>query len=699
MTDLSQLSDADLTALYNQGDAGAAPPPVLRSHNGGVTIQLEQPAPAAAPAASVADAAPDLSAMSDDQLRALYAQSAPKPATPPMQPGVIPQITGFMANLNRGLGVGDEMAAGFKTAGHVLSGATPLDQIPADYTSSLAQQRDLEDSYNAAHPHMAALGRGVGMGLPMAATLGAAAPEAVGGALLGNIGRGSAAGGAWAYGYGLTDRGTATERVAAANRAVPLGLLLGGAGGAFAPQAKAPMLPDGDGATLADYTRADVDPMLAVNGSPSLQRVGQMLKGIPFVGGPLVAGADRTAAQLDTGVHNVASRLGLASDPLEAGTALQTGAQGAVDRYKAQIGELYKPVNTLEENPAAIPVTSTQAAIGEMFAKYPTIPDWLEKNAPALVRVRDTLANAKGQLTFGELKAMRGDIGKMIDDHLTIGNIDQARLKTLYGAMSDDLLHGAGQLGGASAQEALVRADTYNAAVRARLSDTLDKVIQARSPEDAYGKVLAMSGSTGRADLSTLSRLRRSLDPESWQNFSAGVIQRMGRDPSGSFSPAAFATAYRKMTPQGRAALFGEQTADMDALYRIANTQTRAGKFYNHSNSSNHAIGAMLLFEPVQQAIEHAMTGHFTGAVGAVVGPALGGLGGNGAARLLASPGFARRVLAQGSAAQAQAAIEAYAANNPSVAALARSFGRQLRQGLSQGGPGVAASIPSQQSR
>jgi hypothetical protein len=76
-------------------------------------------------------------------------------------------------------------------------------------------------------------------------------------------------------------------------------------------------------------------------------------------------------------------------------------------------------------------------------------------------------------------------------------------------------------------------------------------------------------------------------------------------------------------------------------------------------------------------------------------------MGGNIAARLLASPGWGRTMLQAASASPDAAGriIESYAAQNPSVAALARQYGARLQRGLSASVPGLAASVPNQQSR
>jgi hypothetical protein len=146
-------------------------------------------------------------------------------------------VTGFMANVNRGLGIGDELAAGARTAGNVFSGKTPIADVGNDFQRSMAAQRQTEDSYAEAHPHLAALGKGTGMAATAAVPAGnianvfAQSPRAL------NMVRGATTAGMQAAGYAAADRGTLAERAKAAASAAhdPVALTLGAVGGALAP--------------------------------------------------------------------------------------------------------------------------------------------------------------------------------------------------------------------------------------------------------------------------------------------------------------------------------------------------------------------------------------------------------------------------------------------------------------------------------
>lgn len=161
---------------------------------------------------------------------------------------VVENVTGFMSKVNRGLGIGDELAAGADFAINALSGRQ------ASFSDSLAKQRATEDTYQAEHPHYAAAATGIGNALTMAAPVGPGAQAFATGGRAVNALRGATVAGLSGAGYAAVDRGSLGERAAAAATAAqdPLTLALGGGFGALAkPRAQRvkPAVP-----TLEDLT-------------------------------------------------------------------------------------------------------------------------------------------------------------------------------------------------------------------------------------------------------------------------------------------------------------------------------------------------------------------------------------------------------------------------------------------------------------
>jgi hypothetical protein len=148
-------------------------------------------------------------------------------------------VTGFMANVNRAIPLADEAAAGIQAGVNVLSGRASAAHPIQAFNNALAQQRGYEDTFDAEHPNVAALGRGLGMAGTVALPGGqaAAAPNA-----LARVAQGTATAAGTGAAYAIADRGTAPERLKAGVEAAinPLNLAFGALGArvGVAPKAK-----------------------------------------------------------------------------------------------------------------------------------------------------------------------------------------------------------------------------------------------------------------------------------------------------------------------------------------------------------------------------------------------------------------------------------------------------------------------------
>lgn len=169
--------------------------------------------------------------------RSAKAQAASK-AKPQPKRSLMQEAAGALANVNRSLLVGDEIAAGVGTAIDLATGkAKSLGDIPNLYSQNMKTQREIEDDFSTRRPNAAALARGIGSAATLAVPAGEAANIYAQSPRVLNAARGAVAAGAQAAVAGLADRGTARERLMTASKASidPATLALGAAAGAMAP--------------------------------------------------------------------------------------------------------------------------------------------------------------------------------------------------------------------------------------------------------------------------------------------------------------------------------------------------------------------------------------------------------------------------------------------------------------------------------
>jgi hypothetical protein len=103
------------------------------------------------------------------------------------------------------------------------------------------------------------------------------------------------------------------------------------------------------------------------------------------------------------------------------------------------------------------------------------------------------------------------------------------------------------------------------------------------------------------------------MSPDQWGDITSGVVNNMGRDGEGAFSPYRFLTEYGNMTDKGRDAIFGpvgNPVRNAIEDIRILSGQfKKAGKNKNWSGTAQTAIGAAGVLEAVHDPLDTAVYG------------------------------------------------------------------------------------------
>jgi hypothetical protein len=492
----------------------------------------------------------------------------------------------------------------------------------------------------------------------------------------------------------------------------PLGAMLGAPAKAI-PQAEA---------SMADFARTKIDPMLALMGGAGTRRMGRALSKVPVVGAPITRAAHALGGQMDAAAQRVAASMGRSQTPHDAGEALQAGGQAAIDAMNRTKAALYAIPNKLEASTQRFPVRRSQQAVRDLFANItdPAVRARVASKAPQLASMGKTLASAGGLAKFGigrvryaELKELRREIGGMLKDPEIMRGLDEARVKAVYAAMKEDLHAGAEEIGGKGARAALVKADAFNTMMRQRSKDTLDAIMKfGTSPEQAFKNVKNMVGSKAGANLDKLQRLVDLLPEQARREFSSAMINDLGRDAEGGFNPAKFAREWGDMSPEAKRTIIGDDKAvgDLDALFRIAKRQSDIAALAKGGHAG-HGVGfglSAIATEKLTELLhEHGLTGLPQLAAGHVPETlaALGSLvGGRTAAKLLSSPGFARLMLgAQRGTPEAEAAtlasMRAYAKANPSVRQEVLNYTAELAKRFNANAPITTSTAIAQDMR
>jgi len=365
---------------------------------------------------------------------------------------------------------------------------------------------------------------------------------------------------------------------------------------------------------------------------------------------PLTEAADRAVGTLAAARNQVAGQMGVVRDAAGTGQAVQRGVRAFLTKADERLGKLYERIPIEEGSPAEL--GNTRAALSDLNRGFTSnrALSALWSDDPRLQATLNALADGAEQgLSWQDLKAFRTIIGQKIGQpSLTSDGTDIARLRQLYGALSEDMRVTAANQG-SDALRAFERANTYARAKEARTEQVFKSVLgndYQASAESALRNLMTWSNSTG-GNFSSVARLFRSLPEDEANSVRASIFATLGRaskgrqDETGAvFSPAEFMTQWNGLTDRAKRVLFGgEQKQNIDDIVQLAAGMKGSARFANTSRTGL-GVGGI------------SSVGTF------MSNPVLGSLyiaGQFGAGKLLGSPKFARWLIKLGNKPNVQA--------------------------------------------
>lgn len=571
-----------------------------------------RPAPGPPPATPIGSAmAGEAQARLPPNTGGLFDDIPDLPADQPRQVGPVEAFTtgaeqGFTANFGdelRGLraagGIGDYVP-GTLVAKPAVEGLAGLARLGYEYFSGgddaskrYAQARDefrqrvkLSEEQR---PGLALAGNLAGaLALPLPGAL-----AARGAGIGSRIASGALAGGTAGAVAGAGQGEDIAGRAAGAAQGAAGGALIGGALGPLAGRAApvAQASPGMDAAAAARRLGVSL-PRAAASDRMAVQQAGMVSASAPLVGLPLRRASERAVGQLDEAAGRVERGYG-AGDAAQAGSAVREGITNYIKTDTARRADaLYKQVDALIDPTIRATLKNTQNQANAINAKRSSASLGGSK---AVDEVASALSQPGG-LTYEGVKTLRTHIGEMLSSpNILPSGTSQAELKSIYGALTDDLRAAVRTAGTPRAVAAFDRANRYYALVSER-REALAKVLGTRSDEAIFRKVLSSASAGAGADIATLARVRKSIGQDAWNELSSAVVSSIGRDAGGNLTPDRFVTAFGKLSPEGKSMLFRSTgKADLaDALDDISTVMTRfksLDKFANPPRTGQTVAG------------------------------------------------------------------------------------------------------------
>jgi len=385
--------------------------------------------------------------------------------------------------------------------------------------------------------------------------------------------------------------------------------------------------------------------------NPTILRLGSLLKGTFGSTNVMIKNIDETLDGLQTAINKKAFSTGRSVTPQEAGSTVQRGVTNYIEKFRTKSDELYDRVGRFIDKDTLSNLNNVQKLVSEELANTASAPKLKKKLlsnkglALALDAIEDmggtaqkanlvtmTTGGADIGLRYKNLKNYRTLVGNQIKENVVSG-ADNALNKRVYAALTKDMEVVAKQ-SGPKAYRAFKNANAYYNNGLEQIEKRLSKYVNTNADP---GRILAQLRTASKGGDFKIRSIINAVDPQDRPVIRDAVLQQLGQNSQGDFSPALFFRDYNKISKEAKVILFGADDVafrqSLDRLARISKRMGASGRFDNVSRSADNLGNLGLLALGALDPVSAGQTG----------------LAAAGASRLLTNRRFAEWLVKQSS--------------------------------------------------
>lgn len=420
-----------------------------------------------------------------------------------------------------------------------------------------------------------------------------------GGTVAQRIYQGAKVGGATGAAYGVGGGETADERVTGGLIGGGAGLIAGGALSGALGQRAAAAVPGATGREVVESAeRIGVTlPRGIASDRPAVQALTQSTRQLPLIGGYVDKAVTKAGEGLkeatETGAQMIGGTPGTRSD---IGAAARASLERGIERLDQASDSVFKTLRGAinADAPVQLPapllsrlddIVQSRIAAGKTGYPIEGLQDAFE------------LLTRPGGATFNGLQRARTELGKAIKWDGRNGGFMQGDLKRAYDVLSDAMEGAVRATAKGSPDDAVKLFHRANETFGKVAGETreLSRFLSQGSDERIVDRIFSYaSEKAGKGDIAKLALLRKSMDQSEWNQVSALMLQRMGLNNAGDFSPAFFVRNYETMGNAAKEMIFGKAGTNTrqwtDDVFNVARRMRDAGQAQNFSNTGRAVL-------------------------------------------------------------------------------------------------------------
>jgi hypothetical protein len=439
-----------------------------------------------------------------------------------------------------------------------------------------------------------------------------------------------------------------------------------------------------------------------VVGGPADAKRASALEQTAFGSKPISAATQKMLDQAEGARSSIAGDLGTASDAASLGDQVSEAAAAQVKQNRQRIGMLYDQARTAA---AGTPITAikTGSVLQRLIAQEKEVPGGTAI-LPILERYEQGIEANGGILTIDGARGLRTDLRDRLTTEAGATPDNADRLTNLVmGAVNGDIQNSLEEAGKDNAFALYKQADAQWAQQRS-LEDDVLKPFLGRNFDNWGEDVAKKINSDARGNGTRLARFLSALPEDQANNVRASLIMHMGNAKEGAqnaagdaFSLDTFLTNWNQLKGS-RNLIFPKGTVQaLDKLASVAQVAKGFSRTRNFSNTGGVVSAALHSVPTTLGLVESVVTHDPKGAAIGLIFSALSAAKQYGAAKLLASPTFAKKLAATPLNPKAATSfwsrpwVNTLATENPAIASEIRAFQAAFLSHANDNAAGVSA--------
>lgn len=198
--------------------------------------------------------------------------------------------------------------------------------------------------------------------------------------------------------------------------------------------------------------------------------------------------------------------------------------------------------------------------------------------------------------TFNGLQRAKTNITKAIDYDLQHGGFFQGDLKRVEGVLNRQIKETVKIASKGDPKASLAALEGANQRFASTLAENADirRLSRLQADEALFDKLMTYSSDKAGGNIKQLITLEKNMPAADWKAVGGLMVERLGKNSKGEFSPSIFQTKYNTMSPAAKDRFFGAKGTgtrqDIEDILLISKRLTDVERFANKSNTGRATL-------------------------------------------------------------------------------------------------------------